>query len=85
MRLDTDIHRAVYRCTHNRYLEATLSQYYNLSLRIWYLFLERLPPVDHTKEHVPMLEAIIAGEAEHARDLAVFHVERFEKSVREVL
>lgn len=85
MRLDTDIHRAVYRCAHNHYLTTTLDHYYNLSLRIWYLFLDRLPEVDHTAHHLPMLAAILDGDAERARRLAVEHVDEFEKSVRETL
>lgn len=82
MRLDTEVHRAVYACAHNPYLAATLSHYYNLSLRIWYLFLDRLPPVDHRSEHLPMLDAIIAGDAEEAQRIAVEHVEQFDAQVR---
>jgi DNA-binding GntR family transcriptional regulator len=85
MRLDTDIHRAVYRCAHNHYLAATLDHYYNLSLRIWYLFLDQLPEVDHAGHHLPMLEAILAGDAMSAYELAVDHVDAFEASVRETL
>jgi DNA-binding GntR family transcriptional regulator len=85
MELDTQIHRLVYRCAHNHYLETTLGHYYNLSLRIWYLFLERLPEVDHRREHIPMLEAIIAGEADRARALATEHVDAFERAVRAAL
>ena len=85
MRLDTDIHRAIYRCAHNHYLAATLDHYYNLSLRIWYLFLDQLPEVDHVAHHLPLLGAILGGEAQRARQLAVQHVDAFEKSVRETL
>ena len=85
MRLDTLIHREVYRCAHNRYLEANLSQYYNLSLRIWYLFLDRLPEVDHAAEHLPMIDAIVAGQADVALEYAVRHVSHFERSVHEAL
>jgi DNA-binding GntR family transcriptional regulator len=85
MRLDTAVHRAIYRCARNRYLAATLDHYYNLSLRIWYLFLDRLPEVDHAAHHVPMIEAILAGDAERAHALAVRHVEEFEQSVRAAL
>lgn len=85
MQLDTTIHREVYRCAHNRYLAANLSQYYNLSLRIWYLFLDRLPQVDPEAEHLPMLDAIVAGQADVALEFAVRHVAHFERSVREAL
>lgn len=85
MRLDTEIHRATYGCAHNRYLESTLDHYYNLSLRIWYLFLDRLPEVDHAADLVPMMEAILAGDGERARELAARHVADFERSVRAAL
>ncbi|WP_031468783.1 GntR family transcriptional regulator [Sciscionella sediminilitoris] len=85
MQQDADVHRWVYESAHNRYLEATLSHYFNLSLRIWYLFLDRLPEADHTGEHVRMLQAIIEGDAEQARKLAIAHVDQFEQSVRDVL
>jgi DNA-binding GntR family transcriptional regulator len=85
MRLDTLIHREVYRTAHNRFLEANLNQYYNLSLRIWYLFLDRLPEVDHTAEHLPMIDAIIAGQGDVALEYAVQHVSHFERSVHEAL
>jgi DNA-binding GntR family transcriptional regulator len=85
MRLDTDIHRAVYQCAHNHYLAATLDHYYNLALRIWYLFLDQLPEVDHARHHLPMLEAILAGEGTRAYELAAHHVDAFEASVRETL
>ena len=85
MRFDTLIHREVYRCAHNRYLEANLSQYYNLSLRIWYMFLDRLPEVDHSAEHLPMIDAIVAGQADVALEYAVSHVSHFERSVHDAL
>jgi DNA-binding GntR family transcriptional regulator len=85
MELDTRIHRAIHRAARNPYLEANLSNYYNLSLRIWYLFLDRLPEVDHRAEHRPMLEAAVAGEAALAGRLAREHVDHFEQSVRAVL
>lgn len=82
MRLDTEIHRAIYHCTRNRYLEATLNHYYNLTLRIWYLFLTRLQGMPrHVAEHERMLHAIIAGEGEEAAEIATGHVAHFENAV----
>ena len=43
MALDARVHRFIYRCTGNPYLEETLTRYFNLSLRIWHLVLDRLP------------------------------------------
>jgi DNA-binding GntR family transcriptional regulator len=86
MRLDTDVHRFVYRCAANPYLQETLERYLNLSLRIWYLVLERLPHLaERVHEHGDLLGAISAGEAERARAIAADHVATFEREIRGVL
>jgi DNA-binding GntR family transcriptional regulator len=85
MQLDTRIHRAVHAASHNGYLQADLGNYYDLSLRIWYLFLDRLPEVDHRAEHRPMLEAVLAGQVADAGRYAREHVDHFERAVRAVL
>ena len=85
LELDTRIHRSIYRASRNRYLEADLSNYYNLSLRIWYLFLDRLPQVDHRAEHLPMLTAVLDRDPVSAGQCARRHVEHFEQAVRAAL
>ncbi|GAA2773194.1 GntR family transcriptional regulator [Saccharopolyspora taberi] len=86
MSVDTLVHRAIYRCTHNRYLEGTLGQYYNLSLRIWCLFFERLPDVtEHVGEHAELLDAVVTGDGERADRIAVAHVDHFEQAIRNVI
>ncbi|QNP68102.1 GntR family transcriptional regulator [Streptomyces roseirectus] len=86
LHLDLQVHRAVYAATHNPYLDDTLVQYDNLATRIWCLFIDRLPDMaGHVGEHGPLIEAIVAGEAEHAAELARRHVEGFEKAVRAVI
>jgi DNA-binding GntR family transcriptional regulator len=82
MRLDTAVHRAIYGCARNKYLASTLEEYYNLTLRIWYLFLPALTHVAaHVNEHAPLIEAIIDGDSETARALMGRHVEGFEQAV----
>jgi DNA-binding GntR family transcriptional regulator len=86
MAVDADVHRFVYRCAGNPYLEETLSRYFNLSLRIWYLVLDRLPHVGaRVHEHVQVLDAIADGDAERARRIMEEHVETFEREIRAVL
>jgi len=86
MELDADIHRFVHRCTSNPYLEETLARYFNLSLRIWYLVLDRLPHLtERVREHRPLLEAIRDGEADRARAIAADHVGTFATEIRSVL
>jgi DNA-binding GntR family transcriptional regulator len=86
IRADLAIHRAVYDATHNPHLRDTLVQYDNLATRIWCLLLDRIPVVgSHVQEHVPLLRAIAAGDADTAATLARDHVEGFERDVRSVL
>jgi DNA-binding GntR family transcriptional regulator len=86
MRLDARIHRFVYECAGNAYLQETLERYLNLSLRIWYLVLDRLPHLfDRVHEHRELLVAIRDGEAERAAAIAGEHVATFESEIRGVL
>jgi len=86
MALDARIHRFVYRCAGNPYLRDTLERYLNLSLRIWYLVLGRLPHLfERVHEHSDLLLAVRAGEADRARTIAAEHVATFENEVRGVL
>jgi DNA-binding GntR family transcriptional regulator len=86
MELDARIHRFVYGCAANPYLRDTLERYLNLSLRIWYLVLGRLPHLfERVHEHTELLRAIRAGDADGARRIAVEHVATFESEIRGVL
>jgi DNA-binding GntR family transcriptional regulator len=86
MELDAQIHRFVHRCTANPYLEETLARYFNLSLRIWYLVLDRLPHLtERVREHRALLEAIRDGDAQRARRIAAEHVGTFATEIRSVL
>src|SRR5919206_4952599 len=86
MGLDARIHRFVYRCAGNPYLRETLERYLNLSLRIWYLVLGRLPHLfERVHEHRDLLHAVRAGDADGARAIAAEHVATFESEIRGVL
>src|SRR2546421_3619970 len=86
MQLDQQIHRLVYRTAHNPFLEATLERYFNLSLRLWYLVLDREVRLrEAVDEHVELLEAILAGDGQRAEDIMRRHVTGFEREIRKVL
>jgi DNA-binding GntR family transcriptional regulator len=86
MRYDLTVHRLIYRAAANPHLEDTLIRYDNLATRIWCLVLDKVPSVSgHITEHVDLLEAIAAGDAERAGQLALEHVSSFEQAVRSVL
>lgn len=86
LRADVSVHRAIYRCVYNPFLEDTLITYDDLATRIWCVFIPRLSGVTgHVEEHIPLLIAIIEGDADKAADLALQHVTRFEQAIRALI
>jgi DNA-binding GntR family transcriptional regulator len=86
MALDAQVHRFLYRCANNPYMEETLARYFNLSLRIWHLVIDRLPHLfARVHEHDDLLRAVDAGEADRAREIVADHIATFEQEIRTVL
>jgi DNA-binding GntR family transcriptional regulator len=86
MRLDARVHRFIYQCAGNPYLEETLTRYFNLSLRIWYLVIDRLPHLPNSvREHDGVLHAISDGAADRAKRMLSEHIATFEREIRAVL
>lgn len=82
---DLEVHRLIYRAADNDLLEETLVRLDNLATRMWCLVLERLPAIDvHIREHAALIQAILKGDADLARGLAVDHVRHFHATVRAV-
>ena len=82
MELDESIHRFTWEASRNPYLIETLERYFVLSLRVWYVVLDRVPGLgsavfDHTK----LLEAILGRDAGAARELMHEHVTEFEREI----
>ena len=83
---DQRIHRHVYRCAHNPFVESTLNEYYVLTLRIWFLALDRVARLDDAvTEHRELLEAICDGDAARAENVMHRHIEGFERAIRAAL
>lgn len=84
--LDQRIHRHIYQCAHNPFLETTLNEYYVLTLRIWFLALDRVARLeDAVNEHRALLEAIRDGDGARAEEAMRMHVKGFEDAIRRVL
>lgn len=84
--LDQRVHRHVYRCAHNPFLEKTLNEYYVLALRIWFLALDRVVRLDEAvQEHRELMEAIRAGDPERSEQVMRRHVLGFEQAIRRAL
>ncbi len=86
LRHDVRVHREIYRASGNPHLEQILVSLDAHATRIWCLFLDRLPDVaGHVREHIALLEAIVAGDGDTAADLTLAHVTGFEQAVRALL
>ena len=86
IRRDVFVHREIYRASGNPYLEDILVRQDNLATRIWCLFIDRLPDLaSHVGEHSKLLEAIAAGAADKAAQLALEHVTNFDAAIRAVV
>lgn len=86
MGLDERVHRAIYKAGHNDLMEATLSQYYVLALRIWMIALDRAEDLEDAVEaHRDLLLAIVVGNGDRAAEIMRAHVRDFEQAMRRVL
>jgi DNA-binding GntR family transcriptional regulator len=82
MELDEAIHRLAWEGSRNPYLIETLERYFALSLRVWYVVLDRVPGLGTAVfDHAKLLEAILADDAETARSLMREHVIEFEREI----
>jgi DNA-binding GntR family transcriptional regulator len=82
MALDEAIHRVVWEGSRNPYLVETLERYFALSLRVWYLVLDRVPGLGATVfDHARLLEAILDQDPALARTLMREHVIGFEREI----
>ncbi|MBO1754559.1 GntR family transcriptional regulator [Allobranchiibius sp. CTAmp26] len=86
MEHDLQVHRAIYRATHNLHLQAALVRYGSLATRIWSVAAPRLSNVEsHVVELVDLLHAIEQGDGHRAEELMLEHMADFEARIRTVL
>ncbi len=84
--LDHKFHQAVTRAAQNPYLAQTLDHLFGLSRRLWYLALPQLGFLPMAVEqHLELVEAIKAGNANRAEQVMHDHVQDFYNKVRSVL
>jgi DNA-binding GntR family transcriptional regulator len=84
--LDTEFHRLLYRAAHNPFLEASLNQYLNLSVRLWYYCRDRLrAKSSHCDFYKQVADAVMAGDPQAARAGIVAHLRQSSADLREVM
>jgi DNA-binding GntR family transcriptional regulator len=82
IRLDQRIHSFTWEASRNPYLAETLERYFSLSLRVWYLVLDRVPGLGHAVHgHADLLRALLARDSPRARSVAREHVLSFEREI----
>jgi len=82
MRFDERIHRFTWEAAGNPYLIATLDRYFTLSLRVWYLVLDRVPGLGHAvHDQVLLIEALLDRDGPRARTIMREHVLAFQREV----
>ena len=82
MRLDETIHRLVWEGSRNPYLVETLERYFVLSLRVWYVVLDRVPGLGAAVvDQARLLEAVLGRDPTLARSLMREHVLAFEREI----
>ena len=82
MRFDERIHRFAWEASGNPYLIATLERYFTLSLRVWYLVLDRVPGLGHAvHDQLQLIEALLDRNGPRARTIMREHVLAFQREV----
>jgi DNA-binding GntR family transcriptional regulator len=82
MHLDERIHALIWEGSGNPYLVETLERYFVLSLRVWYVVLDRVPALGAAVvDQARLLEAVLAHDPVRARALMREHVLAFEREI----
>ena len=82
MRFDERIHRFTWEASGNPYLLDTLERYFTLSLRVWYLVLDRVPGLGHAvHDQVQLIEALMDRNGPRARTIMREHVLAFQREI----
>lgn len=84
--LDAAIHKAIYAAAHNPYIESSLTQYLNLTIRIWHYGLRRVSS-EYTagRDQQEVVAAIARGDADAAAQAAQAHLGGYSDAVRALL
>ena len=82
MRFDERIHRFTWEASGNPYLIDTLERYFTLSLRVWYLVLDRVPGLGHAvHDQSALIEALLDRNGPRARAIMREHVLAFQREI----
>ena len=81
--VDQACHEIIYEAVDNEFLKDTLITMYALSLRLWYFALAKIGDMrGAVLEHVAILEALQAGNADQAVCLLEQHIKHFQEEIQ---
>jgi DNA-binding GntR family transcriptional regulator len=86
MEIDERFHSLLYQAADNEFLADSLDRLHALSLRLWFLVLDRLGDVwSAIDQHRAIVEALKAGDGERAELLIKQHISDFQNEIKEAL
>ncbi|MDX1612801.1 MAG: GntR family transcriptional regulator [Candidatus Promineifilaceae bacterium] len=84
--MDKTCHELIYEAADNQFLRDTCVTHYALSLRLWHYFLRKMGAMRGAViEHVYILEALRAGDADQAARLMEKHIRAFQEEIQSVM
>ena len=84
--IDEACHEIIYEATENEFLKDTLVTHYALSQRLWYYFLSKIGDMRHALlDHIRLLEALQAKDADKAARLMERHICAFQEEIQLVM
>ena len=82
MHIDERVHRLAWEASGNPFLVDTLEGYFALSLRVWYLVLDRVPGLwAAVHDQRDLLRALLSRDGARARELMREHVLAFQREI----
>lgn len=86
MSVDKRFHRLLYSAADNEIMADVLDRLYDLSLRLWYLVLNRLSDVKHSiVQHYSVIEALAEGDEDKAENVIQEHILEFQRNIKAAL
>ena len=86
MSIDERLHRLMYEAADNEFLADSLDRLHALSMRLWYLVLDRMRDVrESIEEHREIVAMLKVGDGEQAEALVQHHIAQFQQEIRAVL
>jgi DNA-binding GntR family transcriptional regulator len=86
MSIDERLHRLMYEAADNEFLADSLDRLHALSMRLWYLVLDRMCNVrDAIEDHREIVAMLKVGDGEQAEALVQQHIAQFQQEIRAIL